>query len=359
MDCVVVGAGPAGLAASAALAERGLEHVVLERSRAGESWRSQRWDSFRLNTPGWMNEVLGAQAPDARASDAEFRARAVVVATGDQNVPVVPPIARSFPTRIAQLHAAEYRNAGALPDGTVLVVGSAQSGCQIAEDVAATGRRVVLATSAAAVFPMPYRGRDTLAWLVEAGFYEQRPADLPDPAAMRAPQPIMAPAGRALSLRSLARAGVMLTGRPLAVAGERVTFDASVPGNVATGDAFARRVRTMVDELISRSGLDAKRADPDEDGPVAAAPSELDLRDVGAVVWCTGFTGDFSWLGSELLDDGGLPRRDGAAAAAPGVWFVGLKWLTRRRSGILHGFPTDAASVADAVHGLVAPASPG
>jgi putative flavoprotein involved in K+ transport len=255
---------------------------------------------------------------------------------------------------VAQLHAAEYRSPGALPDGAVLVVGSAQSGCQIAEDLAAAGRRVVLATSAVGCFPMPYRGRDTLAWLVDAGFYDHRPADLPDPAAMRAPQPIVAPAGRALSLRSLARAGVTLAGRPVAVRGGRVTFDDSVPGNVAAGDTFARKVRTIIDELISRTGLHADPAAPEDDHPIDDAPPELDLRDVGAVIWCTGFGGDFGWLGSELLDGDGAPRRDGAAGVVPGVWFVGLKWLTRRRSGILHGFPTDAAEVADAVRGLVA-----
>ena len=163
----------------------------------------------------------------------------------------------------------------------------------------------------------------------------------------------MAPAGRALDLRSLARAGVGLVGRPVAVTGERMTFDDSVAANVAAGDTFARRVRGIVDELIAREGIAADPAIPDDDGAVAGAPSELELRDVGAVIWCTGFRGDFAWLGSELLDRDGSPRRDGAAGVAPGVWFVGLKWLTRRRSGILHGFPTDAAEVADAVRGLV------
>jgi putative flavoprotein involved in K+ transport len=349
MDCVVVGAGPAGLAASAALTEQGVEHIVLERSCAGESWRSQRWDSFRLNTPGWMNEMLGEQPADAyasraevvermaalgaraqvhegidvctlaattdgfavRSAETEFRARAVVVATGDQNVPCIPPIAQSLPARVAQLHASEYRSADALPDGTVLVVGSAQSGCQIADDLAAAGRRVVLATSAAGRLPMPYRGRATLEWVVEAGFYAQRPADLPDPAAMRAAQPIVAAGGRALSLQALARAGVTLAGRPVGVTGGRLTFDDSAPANVAAGDAFARRVRGMIDELIERRQVDAPPAEPDESDGFAGAdpPLELDLLDVGAVVWCTGFTGDFSWLGPELVDERGLPRR--------------------------------------------------
>jgi putative flavoprotein involved in K+ transport len=183
-DCVVVGAGPAGLAASAALTQVGVEHVILGRSQAGDTWRTQRWDSFRLNTPGWMNQLLGGQerygyadraevvqkleqlasnspihtgvrvarlAPAGEGfalgtSDGEFRSRTVVVATGDQNVPRIPALARRLPDRAAH-HTADYSGPGQLPDGAVLVVGSGQSGCQIAEDLLVAGRRVLLATS--------------------------------------------------------------------------------------------------------------------------------------------------------------------------------------------------------------------
>ena len=157
---------------------------MLERGRVGESWRAQRWDSFRLNTPGWMNQ---------------------------------------------------------LPDGAVLVVGSAQSGCQVAEDLLGAGRRVLLATSPVGRVPFRYRGRDATAWMVEAGFFDQRPRDLPDPSVMRAAPPILAP-GRGLSLQALARAGATLVGRPVAVDGEVVSFDGSAEANVAAGDAFAARV---------------------------------------------------------------------------------------------------------------------
>jgi hypothetical protein len=225
-DCVVVGAGPAGLAASLALAARGVDHVVLERGRAGESWRTQRWDSFRLNTVGWMNGLLGPQPRDAYLSGGEvverlerladgrpvregvgvsrltptgdgftldsdagqLRARTVVVATGDQNRPRRPALAGAFPDRVVQVHTAGYRAPGQLPDGAVLVVGSAQSGCQVTEDLLAAGRRVLLATSRVGRLPFRHRGRETVEWLVEAGFMDQRPADLPDPSAMGAAQ---------------------------------------------------------------------------------------------------------------------------------------------------------------------------
>jgi putative flavoprotein involved in K+ transport len=277
----------------------------------------------------------------------------VVVATGDQNVPLVPALARLLPDRVAQCHTADYRGPGALPAGAVLVVGSAQSGCQIAEDLLAAGRRVVLATSPAGRFAWRHRGGDTIEWLVEAGFFDQRPRDLPDPSVMRAAQAIIASGGRSLSLPALARAGATLVGRPVAVAGERVTFDDSAAANVAAGDAFAAKVRGMIDELIARRGLDAPPYEPDDtEAPVDLdPPRELDLRaeEVGSVVWCTGFTGAFSFLDPALLDGEGKPRHTDGAAPAPGLWYLGLTWLVRRASGIMHGFPGDAAAVAAAV----------
>jgi putative flavoprotein involved in K+ transport len=277
-----------------------------------------------------------------------------VVATGDQNVPTVPSTARNVPDRITQLHTADYRSASALPPGAVLVVGSGQSGCQIADDLQRAGRRVVLATSPVARVPARYRGRHTFDWLVDVGFFDQRPADLADPAMMWAAQPIIGPAGRGLSLPALARAGVTLAGRVVRITGDEVHFDASTPANVATGDGFAARVRSMVDDMIARDGVDAPPAQPeDTDAPAELdPPTTLDLTagDISTIIWCTGFTGDFSWLDPALRGADGRPLRDGATAAAPGLWYVGLWWLTRRRSGILHGFPRDAATVADAVH---------
>jgi putative flavoprotein involved in K+ transport len=390
IDAVVVGGGPAGLAASVALDGRGVEHVVLERDRVAATWRAQRWDSFRLNTAGWMNSMLGGQARDAYAGgpevvqrlaqlaagcpvregarvarlapagdgwavatdDGELRARAVVVATGDQNRPWVPALARRLPGRVAQLHAADYRSPGQLPGGTVLVVGSAQSGCQITEDLLAGGRRVILATSRVGRVPFWYRGRETIEWLAEAGFLDQRPHDLPDPSVMRAATPILAP-GRGLSLPALARAGATLAGRPVAVDGERVVFDGSLGANVAAGDAFAARARAMVDEVIRRRGLDALPAEPDEhDIPVDLdPPASLDLRaqEVAGVVWCTGFTGDFSWLDPALVGGDRQPRHTDGAAPASALWYLGLRWLRRRCSGLMLGFPGDAAAVADTV----------
>jgi len=160
----------------------------------------------------------------------------------------VPPVANTLPDWIAQQHTADYREAGSLPPGGVLVVGSAQSGCQIAEDLLSAGRRVVFATSPAGRLPWRHRGRDSLEWLVDAGFYDQRPQDLPDPSMINAAQPIVAAGGRSLSLQSLTRSGAMLVGRPLSMTGDSLLLDDSVEANITAGDVFAARVRTIVDE---------------------------------------------------------------------------------------------------------------
>ncbi len=391
IDCVVVGAGPAGVAASGALSARGVDHMVLERGQVANSWRTQRWDSFQVNTPGWMNQMLGDQHRDAHltaaevvdrldalgadlpirdgvevvrlspvndhhelgTSDGAVAARTVIVATGDQNTPRLPQLARNVPDRIAQYHAADYRRPDQLPSGGVLVVGSAQSGCQITEDLIAAGRRVVLATSRVGRIPTPYRGRPAVDWLGEAGFFDQRPEDVPDPSMLHASNPVSGAGGRYLSLQQLARRGVRIAGRLVGVNGERVSFDDSAAANVAAGDAFAARARANIDDIIQRRRVAAPPAQPDRDaGPIHLdAPATVDIRaeDIGTVIWCTGFTGDYSWLDTALTDHDGAPRRVGAASTVAGVWYVGLRWLVTRASELLHGIPRDAAAVADAV----------
>jgi putative flavoprotein involved in K+ transport len=315
----------------------------------------ERLDALAAEAPLQENTEVTGLAPGLvlQTSDGEIRARAAVVATGDQNVPTMPTVARNLSDGVAQLHTADYRGPGQLPEGAVLVVGSAQSGCQIAEDLRGAGRRVVLSTSAVGRVPARYRGRETLAWLAEVGFFDQRPGDLPDPAMMREAQPIIAAGGRSLSLQSLARAGVTLAGRVVQIDGDRVIFDTTTPRNVATGDSFAARIRGMVDDVIARGGVDAPPAERDEtDAPAELDPPvEIDLKadGISSIVWCTGFTGDFSWLDPGLPDAEGQPARQDAASVAPGLWYVGLLWLTCRGSGILRGFPGDAATVAEAV----------
>jgi putative flavoprotein involved in K+ transport len=297
--------------------------------------------------------VRRGDAWTARTADGELRTRAAVVATGGENVPLVPDLARLVPDRIAQCHAASYRAPDQLPDGAVLVVGSAQSGYQIAEELLRAGRRVYLAASPVGRAPARHRGRDIVEWLVECGFFDQRPDELADRSVISAPQPLIAPGGRSASLQTLARSGATLLGRLLNLRGERMTFASDLPSTVAAADAYAARIRAVLDEAIARSGRSAPPMAPDEaDVPVHLdPPTQLQFRehDITSVVWCTGYTGDFWWLDPVLTNHDGQPRRHGPAAPVPGLWYVGLRWLTRRSSGNFLGFPADAAIVADAV----------
>jgi putative flavoprotein involved in K+ transport len=390
LDCVVVGAGPAGLAMSEALTARGVRHQVLERGEVGNSWRTQRWAGLLLNSPGWLNTSLHTEDEpdrylpvsemverlDAIAATCPVRtrtpvlhltrspagfavltpsrlvlARSVVVASGDANVPTVPAMAARFPSRIRQLHSAQYRSPADLAEGGVLVVGSGQSGAQIAEELRAAGRPVVLATSPAGRVPLRRRGADAVAVLVAAGFFAARTETVP-PVARTGPQPLLAP-GHDLSLGRLAVAGVALRGRLVGVTGETVHFDGSLPANVAAGEALADQLYAIVDEWLARKGplppVPAEEREPSVTGP---GDGSLDLSSsgIGTVLWCTGYGGDFSWMDPGLLDEQRGPRRQGfRAVGAAGLYYIGLRWLTMRGSGNFLGFPTDAAAIADAV----------
>jgi putative flavoprotein involved in K+ transport len=387
-SCAVVGAGPAGLAVSQALADAGVEHVVLERNNVADTWRNQRWDNFRLNTPGWMNGTLGTVEPTSfsyrdevvqlladraaslpvrtntpvvaldhdgaeflvRTPEKELHAATVVVASGGQNVAKKPRLADQVARRLVQIHAGGYRCAAQLPEGAVLVVGSAQSGCQIAEDLALAGRRVFLSTSRVGRYQWLYRGRQLMGWLVDGGFWDQQPADLPDPADTRLPIPVVASGGRSLNLAILAGLGVTLLGRLEAASGERAAFDGSLAENVAYAEMVAARLTAFADEVIEQQGIDAPQPDSDLDAQSSVALTtitELDLAaaDITSIIWCTGFAGDLSWVHLPVLDEAGALRHDRCASPVPGLWYAGFPWLTRRRSGILCGFPVDADEV--------------
>jgi putative flavoprotein involved in K+ transport len=382
---VVIGAGPAGLATSRELAERGVDHLVLERDAVASTWRNQRWDSFRLNTPDWMNGMLGAMEPgaffgrdemidrlDTLAADLPIRTRTpverlergadgftvmtpdgslqsdtVVIASGLLNVPKRPAVADQLPDDVISMNGADYRSAEVLPAGAVLVAGGGQSGVQIAEDLVRAGRRVLLSTCQVGRFNWNYRERETFQWLDDVGFWAQRPADLPDPAMMRMTQPLVASGGRTLSLPMLHALGVTLLGRATGAEDGRLIFDESASANVVGGDQFWARVCEQIDGYIAAHGLDAPSEEGDEGGghvPVQPV-SSLDLRDadVSTVIWCTGFTGDLSYADLPLQDESGQVRRSGSAAEVPGLWFAGFPWLVQRKSGILYGFPVDAA----------------
>jgi putative flavoprotein involved in K+ transport len=399
LGAVVVGAGQAGLAASYYLTQAGIEHVVLERGRIGETWRSQRWDTFVLNTPGWMSHVRAAdhtgdrvdrleahaarhRAPLRLASNVTrieplspldegflvsvdgpdgpdtLRSRAVVVASGLQNVPRLPAIAAAFPVDLHQVTAADYRGPAQLPSDAVLVVGSAQSGVQVAEDLLAGGRTVYLCTSRVGRLRRRYRGRDMIGHLFDAGFYDVTPEQLPDPAMRLWPIPLtsgVGPLGHSISLQGLAAQGVRLLGRPMAVQGDEVVLDDTVGANIGFGDRISGELKALVDDHLRGIGatLPPLESDPTDDphpDPAAVhSPAALDLEaaGIGSVVWTCGFGGDFGYLPAEALDARGVPRHDRGVSPIPGLVFVGFPWLTTRKSGIIPGVDKDAARVVD------------
>jgi putative flavoprotein involved in K+ transport len=433
IDTVVIGGGQAGLAASWHLTRRGIEHVVLERGRVAESWQSQRWDSFTLNTPNWMNRLPGESddadpAPRAsflarvshvdhlrsfadrhalpirtgvtvtgltptqmtssgvatagggsssrevregregrfvvatrsdRGGD-EIEARSIVVASGPQRVPKIPPLAAQFPAWIHQLHVSEYRRPADLPTGSVLVVGSGQSGVQVVEDLLGAGRRVDLCTSAVPRLRRRYRGRDSLEWLVPAGFFDMTLDRLPDPRMRSMAQPVISGVGRfghTVSLQYLAEQGATLLGRPSGIRGNRLFVTDSVGGNIAFGDRTSAEFRAGMDESIRAAGvsLPAVEADPaDEPHPDPAGVHsrpflDLDEAGIATVIWATGFTGDLGYLPGWLLDDHGAPIHEHGVSPVRGMYYLGFPWLSSRKSAIIYGIGEDAAFVSDRV----------
>ena len=394
-DVVVVGAGQAGLAVSWYLRLFGVDHVVMERGGVGESWRSARWDSFTLVTPAWMTRLPGLVQPPGTGetftaredvvalleaysaslpvragvevasvhhdgegyrlttSDGPLRARAVVAASGAQCVGVIPPLADRLPRTVLQLHAGQYRNPTALPEGGILVVGSGQSGVQIAEELARAGRRVFLASSRVGRVPRRYRGRDAHDWSQEMGLHDRR-VDQARPEELNAANPLLSGAhgGETLALQQLARDGVDLLGRLLDTKGPILRFGGDLAENVRFGDQAAAAFRRSVDEYIDRVGMSAPCPDSD---PVerpnhhrGQSPFDLDITSAGirTVIWCVGFGPSTAWIDLPVLDSRGQIMSRAGICAIPGFYTLGAPWLTHRGSGILYGIGTDASRVA-------------
>jgi len=396
VDVVVVGAGQAGLGVSYYLRAFGVEHLVLERGRVGESWRSQRWDSFTLVTPNWMTRLPGYQMAGGAGADfiprdavvgmlerfadglpvregsevrsvtaadggylvtilgQQFLARAVVIAGGGQRVPVIPALAGRLPAGLHQCDPARYRNPAALPPGAVLVVGSGQSGAQIADELAAAGRDVLLATSRVARVPRRYRGRDIHEWSVELGLYDQAAAAVADPGEFREPHPMLSGArgGHTLALQQLARDGVRLLGRLLDAEDTKLMFAADLAENMQYADQRAAAFRRAVDSYVAGAGIMAATPDTDPaEFPLPGTPEVPPALDVQAegitsVVWCTGFGPDTGWVNVPVLRADGLPVHNRGSTASPGLYVAGYPWLSTRGSGILYGVAADAARIA-------------
>ncbi len=404
---VVIGGGQAGLSISWHLARNGIDHVVLERSTVAHEWRAGRWDNFTLVTPNWQcrlpgyayqgddpdgfmtrdvvhdfvrryadtfaapvrqgHQVLALRHGDAGRGFAlsvgrqpgeprlEMTADQVVVATGGYHLPVIPVSAQRLPERIRQLHSSEYRNSGDLPDGAVLVVGSGQSGAQIAEDLHLEGRRVVLAVGGAPRVARFYRGRDCVAWLHDMGHCDRPVGEHPAGAATRDKTNHYVTGrdgGRDIDLRAFARDGMELYGRLLDVRGEQMVFAPTLRSSLDAADRVSEGIKDAIDKYIEQHDIDA----PAERRYVPvwapeAERTELDLAAAGitSVIWSIGYRADYRWIEVGVFDGQGHPRHIRGVTGVDGLYFLGLPWLHTWGSGRFAGVARDAEFLADRI----------
>jgi putative flavoprotein involved in K+ transport len=404
VETLIVGGGQAGLAMSGQLRRRGLPHLVLERHRIAERWRSERWDGLHANGPAWHDRLPGLPIagvdpdgfaprdtmvayfesfaetiaapvragvavtalhakPDASGFVAEtssgpIEAVNVVAATGPFQRPVVPPLVPSGDA-ILQIHSAAYRNPDRLPAGAVLVIGGGSSGAQIADELSRAGRRVYLSIGKHQRPPRRYRGRDFCWWLGVLGLW-----DAPrDPAAKHVTIAVSgAYGGHSIDFRRLAARGVTLLGRATGCDSVTLRFAPDLAANLAEGDASYLALLDAADAYVAREGLDlpeepeARRPEPDP--PCVSEPVlALDLREAGitSIVWATGYALDFGWLQAGAFDDRGAPLHRRGVTDVPGLYFLGLSWLSRRASAFIFGVEHDAAHLAEHIAARASP----
>jgi len=399
INTIIIGGGQAGLAMSYLLTQQDRDHLVLEKQeQIGDSWRGL-WDSFTLVTPNWQLKLPGypyqgdekdgfltrdevidyledytahfepplrfgvevtAVLPRnegngylVQTTEGDYQAQNVVIAVGAFQSPAVPEFSRKAPEAVVQLHSSEYRNPAALPQGNVLVVGSGQSGCQIAQELQESGRQVYLCTGKAGRLPRRYRGKDSFWWVNRLGLFDQTVADLESPAERFAPNPQASgrDGGQDLNLHQFAREGIRLLGHLDDFQGQKAILADDLHKNLAVADRQAAQFIQGVDRYVQMAGLDAPVESVVElqDGYEQEVITELDLAraEISTIIWATGFAWDFSWIRLPIFDEWGYPVQDRGVTQYPGLYFLGLPWLHKRKSGLFLGVGEDAEHLAE------------
>ena len=396
---IIVGGGQAGLSISYCLHQRQIDHIVFEKHRIGHSWRSQRWDSFCLVTPNWQCQLPGYAYPgndpngfmkkdeivqyiesyanlfnppvregvsvlrvrknpisdvfEVATSLGDFTADQIVVATGGYHRPRIPAIAQRLPDDILQLHSSEYKNPQSLPDQAVLVVGTGQSGCQIAEDLHLAGKQVHLCVGSAPRSPRKYRGKDVVDWLEQLGYYDLSIDQHPQKEQVRTKTNHYVTGrdgGREIDLRYFALDGMQLHGRLQNIHNTQLAFQPNLKQHLDQADAVAESIKKTIDSFIEKRQIDAPIEPPYR--PVwepEAEPLSLDYRDanIGAVIWSIGYEMDFNWVEIPVFDGKGYPGHDRGVTAVKGLYFVGLPWLYTWGSGRFSGITRDVQYITD------------
>jgi putative flavoprotein involved in K+ transport len=399
IDTLVVGGGQAGIAMSEHLGKCGIPHLVLERHRIAERWRSERWDSLVANGPAWHDRFPGMEFPGAHPDDfvpkekvadyfvayadmiaapircgvevqkvqkligrpgfraetsqGAIEARNVVVATGAFHHPVIPDLVPRD-AGVLQIHSNAYRNPTELPDGAVLIVGAGSSGGQIADELLRAGRRVYLSVGPHERPPRAYRQRDYCWWLGVLGKWD---VSAPRPGAQHVTISVSgAQGGHTVEFRRYASRGMILLGMTRSYKDGTVAFSADLAENLARGDANYMSVLDEADAYAARNGLDlpeepeARIIDPDPQC-VTDPILELNLRDAGvtSIIWATGYAFDYSWLDVDAFDENGKPKHQRGVSSESGLYFLGLPWQSRRGSSFIWGVWHDARYLADQI----------
>ncbi len=408
LDVIIIGAGQTGLSTSYFLKKNGISHVVFERGTIGDSWL-KRWDSFKLNSQHQFNllpdEPTGHNSPttfitapqyidrlvnyahdhklpvlentkvisvDKSPIDDKFivetiqngkkitwSSKQVVIASGAENDPQLPGMSEQVPQNIFQIHAIEYKNPAALPEGAVLVVGSGTSGVQIAEDLVEAKRKVYLATSSVARVPRKYRGRDIMEWMTDLHFFDKPTAAAEDfEVNMKAPlMSGIGELGHTISLQSLHRHGVILLGRLNNINKNFLAFDNNLEDNIKFGDHFSAQVKGGIDQFILATNTHAAppeidEADLPDDSFLNYKPeSTLDLNthNITSIIWATGFKTDFGWIKLPVLDERGKAIHSNGITSIKGLYFNGLPWLRNLKSSLIFGAADDAKFVTNSI----------
>lgn len=402
VDALIIGAGHSGLAMSHCLTARGVEHVILERGKVANSWRTERWDSLRLLTPNWqsrlpgyrydgddpddfmdMPELIGfigryaeaLQAPvhtdtevtrvsttgdsfRVETSRGTWITRCLVVASGGFNIPHVPAFAAGVPDTVEQFTTHSYRNPGQLPEGGCMVIGASATGVQLAEEIHRSGRPVTVSVGEHVRMPRNYRGHDVQFWMDASGLLDERYDEVDDLVRARnvpSPQLVGTPNRETLDLNVLTDMGVRLVGRMAAVREGMALFSGGLKNVCALADLKMNRMLNTFDEWVDLNGEDPGqgprvRCEPTRVSP--RTPLKVDLKNgaIRSILWATGFHPDYSWLDVPILDRKGMIRHDGGVGEAPGLYVLGLTFLRRRKSSFIHGAEDDAADLANHLH---------
>lgn len=404
VETLIVGAGQAGLAMSRCLTDLAIDHVLLERGRVAERWRTERWDSLRLLTPNWqtrlpwftydgpepdgfmtMTQVVGFLGQYAQSFDAPvetlttvlkvtpvpagFRvctdrgtwmAATIVIATGHCDVPFVPSTASRLPAHIHQLTAGAYRNSAQLPQGDVLIVGASASGIQLAEEIHQSGRAVTLSVGSHTRVPRRYRGRDIMWWLDRAGVLAETADEVYDVEISRA-EPSLQLVGRnaTLDLLSLRTLGVRMTGRLLAADRDDLRFADDLVSTTVAADIKLASLLKRLDDFGARSDT-AGALEPEEPfTPIwpefmnGSTPVSVRTSDIRTIIWATGYRRAYPWLQAPVLDNRGEIRHHGGISRFPGLYTIGLYFLSRRNSNFIDGVGPDAFRLAEHIDGYL------